>query len=547
MDSLAGPQTQSFGYDALYRLTSASATGGSAGLYNETYTFDSATGTLASKAGTSLTYNAQVTCSAGNRAIPHAVSAASTNTYNYDCNGSQTTRLVNGQTYTLGYDADCEAPPWGNRLVSVTGPSLTASFVYDGDGRRVKSTINGVTATFVGTHYEVTGSTVTKYYFAGAQRVAVRTGSTLQYLLGDHLGSTSLVTSDTGALVMETRYCVASLWDKPCPLRSTSGVLRKGEVRFATAKKTLPTRYTYTGQYSYITDDATDLGSAGFGPMFYNARWYDPTLGRFAQADSILPSGIQGWDRYAYVNNSPIRYTDPSGHSVCGGNWYAQQHAIFCGDFDMEMGITFSAGSAGQWSQRNKLIVRQGVWDAASKEANEKGISPKEAFQRSRNGVNFTWGVAPDDGNPGVGCDEFAAGGCTASTHQIYFLSLAEANSANKSFDEAVREAINNVVHELGHSFGNKWYPADPSLPYDPAGPYKNIPPDMLNGDGFYPSSEGASLTWQQHPCTAGDYACPGEIYADMYLGWVYDQWADNKAGAARDQFMTLNMIEWLK
>ena len=34
----------------------------------------------------------------------------------------------------------------------------------------------------------------------------------------------------------------------------------------------------------------------------------------FAQADSIVPVGVQGLDRYAYVNNSPVRYTDPNGH-----------------------------------------------------------------------------------------------------------------------------------------------------------------------------------------------------------------------------------------
>jgi len=38
------------------------------------------------------------------------------------------------------------------------------TFVYDSDGRRVKSTIDGVTTYFIGGHYEVTGSTVTKYY-----------------------------------------------------------------------------------------------------------------------------------------------------------------------------------------------------------------------------------------------------------------------------------------------------------------------------------------------------------------------------------------------
>jgi hypothetical protein len=42
---------------------------------------------------------------------------------------------------------------------------------------------------------------------------------------------------------------------------------------------------------------------------------YDPALGRFIQADSIIPGiSAQAWDRYAYANNSPVRYTDPSGH-----------------------------------------------------------------------------------------------------------------------------------------------------------------------------------------------------------------------------------------
>jgi RHS repeat-associated protein len=71
---------------------------------------------------------------------------------------------------------------------------------------------------------------------------------------------------------------------------------------------TTPTNYTYTGQYSNMGD---------FGLMFYNARWYDPAIGRFAQADSIVPGGVQGYDRYAYVNNNPVRYNDPSGHSSC--------------------------------------------------------------------------------------------------------------------------------------------------------------------------------------------------------------------------------------
>jgi hypothetical protein len=40
----------------------------------------------------------------------------------------------------------------------------------------------------------------------------------------------------------------------------------------------------------------------------------DPVLGRFVQADSIVPAGVQGLDRYAYVNNSPLNFVDPTGH-----------------------------------------------------------------------------------------------------------------------------------------------------------------------------------------------------------------------------------------
>jgi hypothetical protein len=103
--------------------------------------------------------------------------------------------------YTQVYDAE-------NRLVSVTG-GVTASFYYDGDGNRVKGTIGGVTTTYKGTpsvpsgqgYFEWTGSTSTmkRYYYAGATRVAMRTGaSTLNYLLGDHLGSQAITANSSG-------------------------------------------------------------------------------------------------------------------------------------------------------------------------------------------------------------------------------------------------------------------------------------------------------------------------------------------------------------
>jgi YD repeat-containing protein len=78
-------------------------------------------------------------------------------------------------SYTLSYDIE-------NRLTEVKKDSVTLmKFVYDGDGKRVKSEAytNGVlteTIHFVGAHCEVTnpgsGQSVTKYYFMGSQRIA---------------------------------------------------------------------------------------------------------------------------------------------------------------------------------------------------------------------------------------------------------------------------------------------------------------------------------------------------------------------------------------
>jgi hypothetical protein len=61
------------------------------------------------------------------------------------------------------------------------------------------------------------------------------------------------------------------------------------------------------------------------------ARWYDPALGRFISPDSIVPQpgNPQSLNRYSYVLNNPLKYTDPSGHEEECTNracWEAQWH-----------------------------------------------------------------------------------------------------------------------------------------------------------------------------------------------------------------------------
>jgi RHS repeat-associated protein len=259
----------------------------------ETYSYDPATGNLASKAGVTYGYAAQSSsCPSGALSKAHAVTSAGSNTYCYDLitkrtatkDGNMERRVIGGSTYNLTYDAE-------SRLVTVSG-AVSATFVYDGDGQRVKGTVSGVTTTYIGNYFEWSGSTSTmkKYYYAGSTRVAMRTGSsTLNYLLSDHLGSTAITTNSGGGLNAELRY---KAW---------------GEVRFTSG--TTLTTYRFTGQRA---EDNINL-------YWYNSRWYDPVLGRWIQPDSIVPEdtqGVQAWDRFAYVNNNPVRFNDPTGH-VC--------------------------------------------------------------------------------------------------------------------------------------------------------------------------------------------------------------------------------------
>ncbi|MDH7490604.1 MAG: RHS repeat-associated core domain-containing protein [Anaerolineae bacterium] len=112
--------------------------------------------------------------------------------------------------------------------------------------------------------------------------------STWYFLLTDHLGSTARTATSSGTLYGELRY---RAW---------------GENRYSWG--TTPTTYHFTGQREEST----------IGLYFYNARWYDPALGRFAQADTIVPGpgNPQALNRYAYVYNNPMKYTDPSGHYI---------------------------------------------------------------------------------------------------------------------------------------------------------------------------------------------------------------------------------------
>jgi RHS repeat-associated protein len=163
----------------------------------------------------------------------------------------------------------------------------------DADGRFVQRTA-GLTVTYVGAHYEVNSSTgATSYYFFGGKRVAMRQGSTTTWIVGDHLGSASVTLNSSGAIIGQARY------------------MPYGETRWSTGLITTSRRFA-----DQIQDSYSNMYRMG-------ARWYDPLIGRWLSADTLVPQpgNPQSFNRFAYARGNPLRYIDPTGHSEdCAAN-----------------------------------------------------------------------------------------------------------------------------------------------------------------------------------------------------------------------------------
>ncbi|WP_420207790.1 RHS repeat domain-containing protein [Candidatus Electronema sp. JC] len=211
---------------------------------------------------------------------------AATLKFEYDQAGN----MISGQGLYYEYND-------ANQLVKVrkdapSGPVI-AEYVYDYQGQRVKKIENGITTYYIGKHYEERkGNTVnekTNYIFVNGQRVAASIKkdnglAKVSYYLNNHLGSADVVVDAQGNVTDKVRY------------------YPYGEYRTQPNAQ----RHTYTGKER---DEATEQ-------YYYEARYYNPFIRRFAQADTVTPNlyDPQSLNRYAYTRNNPVKYVDPSGH-----------------------------------------------------------------------------------------------------------------------------------------------------------------------------------------------------------------------------------------
>jgi RHS repeat-associated protein len=115
----------------------------------------------------------------------------------------------------------------------------------------------------------------------------------VHYWHKDHLGSLQAITDNNGTLVQELAY---DAW----------GARRNPDGTAFRDTANLKYERGFTGHEHYDLFDLVDM----------NGRIYDPILGRFLSPDPMIQdiTDLQNLNRYSYVKNNPLSYTDPSGY-----------------------------------------------------------------------------------------------------------------------------------------------------------------------------------------------------------------------------------------
>lgn len=297
----SGSQVVTMAYDAKGRRTSLTYPNGT----TTTYSYDGAshlTGIFHAKGPTSFESISYGYDAAGNRTavvrgsnpatfLPTATQAtydaaneqvsfnSATPNMTYDANGNLTSRTDSTGTTTYTWDAR-------NRLSTVNGPNLAASFVYDALNRRISKAVNGVTTQYLYDRknivQEISNGAVSATYLRSLSidEPFVRFGASTEFYHRDALGTTLLLTDDTGAV--KTTYTYTPF----------------GETTMVGTASTNP--FQYAGREN-----------DGIGLYHYRMRYYSPVMHRFIQEDPIGLMG--GINMYAYVRNNPTRYIDPFG------------------------------------------------------------------------------------------------------------------------------------------------------------------------------------------------------------------------------------------
>jgi|GEM_PF-1717950 len=296
--------TETDAYDSVNRLesTTLAYTDGTASA-TTSYAYDK-TGNLTSRSDVgSLLY--EKVRGAG----PHGVTEAGGQTLSYDGDGN----VTDDRGRELHWSAF-------DKATSITKGNTTVSLDYGPDRSRYRKTVDTGTAS--------TSETVT--YLGDAERLVIGGQTSIRRTIT--LGGT-MAAIDTGGANAKVLYPVTDHLGSPVAHTDANGDVtdRIGYGSFGLKMTPDRTGWLGYGQMLAINERDDDKGYTGqegldaVGLDDYNARLYDPKVGRFLSVDPKIghPESTQGINPYSYVENNPLNKTDPTGEASvsgpCGG------------------------------------------------------------------------------------------------------------------------------------------------------------------------------------------------------------------------------------
>ena len=285
--------TQSYAYDSLNRIQSATETISGNQTWKQTFSYDRYGNRQFDTNNNNTTTLASCLAAVCNPTVSTTNNRFSTGqNYLYDADGDV---IQDAQGQRFGYDSENRQNAFFAAGNNTTTPDAT--YFYDGDGRRVKKISGSEITIFV---YDASGQLSAEY---STQIETVK--PQVSYLTTDHLGSPRIITDQNGAVT--SRKDFAAFGDEILSPQRVGGTNGNGY-------NPPNVRQDYTG---YQKDQESGL-------EYSVARYYNPSHGRYTSVDP-LPSSAeiknpQTFNRYSYVTNSPYKFTDPLGlaQSWCG-------------------------------------------------------------------------------------------------------------------------------------------------------------------------------------------------------------------------------------